>query len=188
MSETEPEQKKKGKFTGNRHDWVALKSEWLQTNLSLNKFREQKGITSALFYKTIDTDKWYADRARIDSKAMQKLEDKLVSVKVKKWSEYSKLWGAVKSQAASILNKTRNPDGTITPLDTVALRNLTASIETALKCERLIEGESTENVSKTIDVYGHILGLSEEVNDPRNSQKELTGQTLEAQQLIQDQV
>jgi hypothetical protein len=151
----------KSKPQGKKYDWEALKREWLQSsNVTLNQFRLSKGIAQAHFYRTINAEEWIETRAKIDKRAIQRIEEKAVNSIVNKWDDYSRLWKAVKAQAAAILNKTRQKDGTIVPMRPTDLVNLTNSIETALKSERLIHGESTENIEERItkeEIQGFIF-------------------------------
>lgn len=168
------------------HDWEALKVEWLATNLSINQFRETKDIQPAVLYKAIDVEDWYQARSKMHQRTLEKLSNKKADMLVRKYEDYYKLWGAVKGQAASILRKTQKPDGTIEPLLPSELRSLTEALERALKSERLLDGESTENFNTGIDVYNFILKA--ESNEIRLSDQQSAEQGLETQQPLQNQI
>lgn len=148
-----------------KYDWDALKTEWISTNKSLNQFREEKGIGSSTFYQNISREEWEAARKKVNDRALEKTIERTSTQIAKKWADYSKLWNAVKTQAAHILKATQRPDGKVVPLRTGQLVQLTMAIETALKSERLIDGESTENVHNKVDVYN---AIAQSVSDKKD--------------------
>ena len=144
------------------HDWNKMKMEWLESDLTINKFRETKEINNGYFYTNIDVDDWYKAKHELDKKTLNKLTNKLSTEIANKYSDYNKLWKAVKIQAASIIKKTQKKDGTISPMSTYDLNNLSRVIETALRSERLIQGDSTENQKVEFDVISYVQGRMRE--------------------------
>lgn len=128
-----------------KYDWPALEAEWLQCpEETLDSFRVRKGVPNAThFYKRARQFKWAEKKAEIIARARKKIMTRTANAVAERWGDYTKLWSAVKFQAAAILKSTRDAEGNIIPLDPQKLSQLSNAIETALKSEKLIAGEST---------------------------------------------
>lgn len=131
-----------------RHlDWPALKTEWLQGNDTLNKFRERYKIGTNVFYPHVEKEKWNEAKADILRRAEAKAATIAVNTKVKEWERQINLWQAVEGIAARLM--TRRQD----TMNAGELAALSAAIERALKSQKLILGQSTENVeSKSLSM------------------------------------
>lgn len=152
------------------YDWGALKLEWLNTDLTLNQFREKKGIDTAHFYRSINAEQWHDARQDIYKKALNKLQERKSTQLASRYDDYLKLWGAVKVQAARILKDAHDQND---PLKPSQLAQLTQAIETALKSEKLILGESTENVAHNVNLRNAIIEDIRKSNaDPNKVSKE----------------
>ena len=174
-------------------DWEALKIEWLSSNLNLNQFRESKKIDKAHFYKSIDIEKWQEARQTIYNQALKKLQNKKSTAIANRYDDYLKLWGAVKIQAVRILKDSQTASK---PMRPGQLAQLAQAIETALKSEKLILGEATENVAHNVNlrdaIIGHIKKTGADPNvinidEVEAYEKSVTGeQVLPAEQPVPD--
>ena len=124
-----------------RWDYAALKAEWLQGEETLKAFAARKGITAeGTFYRKVKEYGWAEARERIRSAALAKIEATTVKKYAAEWERQMKLWTRVEDLADSIM--TRREEF----IDGSELAQLTAALDRALKSQRLIRGESTENV------------------------------------------
>jgi len=131
-----------GKPSSTRYDWPALKAEWLQGNESLNQFRIRKGIGNQnIFYARVSEDGWVEAKERIIRTALEKTEAAVAEKYGQEWDRQMKLWSAVEGLAGRIM--TRKAES----MDSNELAQLTAAIERALKAQRLILGQSTDNMA-----------------------------------------
>jgi hypothetical protein len=145
-----------------RHiDWPALKAEWLSGNDSLNHFREKHKIHLNVFYPNIEKGKWREAKDEIMKRAEARAATIAVNTRVEEWKRQMNLWQAVEGIAAQIMTRRREN------MNAGELAALTSAIERALKSQKLILGESTENVeSRSLSMT--ILKLIEKVeNDGR---------------------
>jgi hypothetical protein len=135
---------KKPPIRQRRHDWAALKAEWLTSKETLNTFRIRHKITSRnWFYAQVEAKGWVEDKLAIEKKALAKLGDAQADLLAQDWTRQLKLWRAVENQAAAILRRFTEEDGTPRGMDAQELTQLASALEKALKCQKLIKGEPT---------------------------------------------
>lgn len=127
-------------------DWPALKAEFLASQDNPHSFMKRKKLLGKMaiptFYKIVSEQKWLEDRADINQKALDNTKRSLVEQKTKEWDRQIKLWHAVEGIAAKIMSMRANT------MDGGELAQLSSALERALKSQRLILGESTENISE----------------------------------------
>lgn len=125
-----------------RHDWDALRLEWLAGTDTMSAFRDKKGISRSLFLRMTKKHKWKEAREKLRAKVIAKGQEKVEGIVAKRWEQQMRLWGDVESQVQSLLSKKKG-------LKASDVAALSVALERALKSQRLIRGESTENtVSK----------------------------------------
>jgi hypothetical protein len=131
------------------YDWDGLKNEYLAGNWpTLNQFRAYKEIDKPTFYNAVDVDDWYAAKQRIIDRTLSKLETAKSNELVKQWSDYGKIWDALKKETIAVIKQTLSPDGkTIQdPLTPGDIDRLSSSIDRIFKNERLHYGQTTEEI------------------------------------------
>jgi hypothetical protein len=139
-------------------NWPALKAEWLAGNETLNQFRKRYRISGSNFYYLIHKQGWIEAKEEVLKRAEAKAATIAVNTKVKEWQRQMNLWQAVEGIAARIMSRRAES------MNAGELAALTSAIERALKSQKLILGQSTENVeSHTLSMT--ILKLIEKVEN-----------------------
>lgn len=140
-------------------DWDSLKSEYMQGNMTLNELRLKHNINGqANFYKQVNSRKFEEARQKIRTKAVQKIENNQIKRYAKEWDNQMSLWQNVESMAQKIMSRKRET------LEPDELSSLSTAIEKALKSQRLILGESTEN-NANVNVHAALADLLEKEGD-----------------------
>lgn len=139
-------------------DWNALKVEFMTTDMSLNAIREKHNIADKNhFYKK--TEDWKEERRKLHEKTLQKIKSKALNNTVKEWERQQKLWHAVEIQAGRLLQSSLDKKKVLKAGEVMAL---TVAIEKALKCQKLILGESTENIA-THSIHKHLIEINKRI-------------------------
>lgn len=136
----------KSRGINKRHDWDALKAEFICGFESLAAFAARKGITSYMVYAKADDAGWVQARQEVKEKAMDEAKSHAVTVVAERWKKQLSLWEAVEAHAAQLLRKGVQDGKIVMPMEPGELAQLTSALDRALKSQRLIWGESTENV------------------------------------------
>lgn len=134
------------KGTGRLINWLALKADFIQSNETLFQFLQRHGIKNEQWFYRMARKYGFREAQEASRiKAVEKVSDSTARKYAVEWERQMKLWRAVESVAARILNEMaeKRPQR----MDASKLANLTAALERALKSQRLVLGESTENVN-----------------------------------------
>jgi len=125
--------------------WDKVRADFISSDLTITEVAQKHSITNIDYlWKIAKRGHWKEMRDEIRKGALEKYKEKAKGDIARKWESQEKLWKAVEIQAASILKSTQSDDGkTISPLDPKELSALTQSLERALKCQKLLSGEST---------------------------------------------
>jgi len=141
-----------------RINWAEVKKEFLASDEPLTAILSKYKISTGRNV-TKKTQGWIQEREELYQKAIEKIKHKIVNKTAKEWDNQIKLWKAVESEAAKILQKSLKGEEQLNPRD---LANLTASIERALKSQKLIKGEATD-VSEQRNIHLDLVDLVEKV-------------------------
>jgi len=133
-----------GKKRTRRINWLKIKQEYMSSTKPLSailaKYKVSRGRNTQNH-----TAGWIEEKKQLQNQVISKIKNKVVKKQIKEWERQQKLWKDIEIQAAKILKKYSNQNMTISPKD---LASLASAIQTALKSQRLIKGESTENIDQ----------------------------------------
>lgn len=169
-----------------RINWNALKVEFMTGDMTLNELRIKHDIVGmANFYK--QATGWLEEREKLHKKAIEKIKSKTLNNAVKGWEDQQKLWKAVEVQAGRLLQKSLSDEKGLRPRD---LDNLASAIEKALKSQRLILGQSTENVANS-SIHKHLIEMNRKIENNEDIidadiPEEIKDKITEDSNLIQD--
>lgn len=139
------------KSTG-KYDWGLMKSEYFSNpNMQLSHLREKYGITPHAFWPVVRG--WSFEKMRLQQRAVEKVENKLVNVYSQFVDNTKRLLVAINQQMARAIQRTlkKNPETgemeIAIPLRASELNQMSNSISINMKTIRLLEGKSTENIA-----------------------------------------
>lgn len=154
------------------YDWTTLKAQFLQFEGTPADFFRQSGLKSEHnFYRQIKRQKWVAERDALKRRALQPLLRSTEAALRSKWKKQLALWGQVEDMASMMLQagiKVDKKDGKeVVTLNMTAseLSNLTSAIQNALRGQRLVLGESTDNVASH-NIHEDLVRVVNEVENP----------------------
>lgn len=151
-----------------RHDWEALKVEWAQSGLTLNAFRELKGIeNSSWFYAKVDEHKWVEYRADLVLKSQNELAKQTARVIVKDWVKHADLWEELEEVVRETFKNNREGKKKI---NTNELAQIANALEKALRAQRLMTDKSTSNVAHG-SVHRRMVEIIKQIKAEKNDAK-----------------
>jgi len=145
------------KSQSHKINWHKIKGEYLTSTDSLRSVLRRYKVSGGLNTEN-HTKGWKVEREKLHNKIVETIKSKMVTTEVTKWEQQTKLWKAVEGEAEKILD---TYTGTDYKMDVKDLSNLCQALQTALKSQRLIVGESTENVS-TKNIHIDLVELIKE--------------------------
>lgn len=128
-------------------DWGALKQEFIATYENVREFALNRNLKLSRVYKQSIKDMWIEDRVRIQDAALKKAEKKTEANLTARWEDQIKLWRGLQHVLARKIKHALEEGGDMT-ISAGDVRNLAAALKDALLSQRLIHGESTENVEQ----------------------------------------
>lgn len=146
-------------------DWEALKSEWLQSKETMNKFRMRHGIDQALFYRTTKRLGWKKEKQKLDKNALQKITNRLVNERVKDWTQYRSAQNGLMESVQDIIQRTRNASGKITrSMKTSDVRQLASALKDLTQNQSFMDGGPTER-SESKNLHMEMVRIVQEIKD-----------------------
>ena len=147
-----------------RINWTKIKLEYMTSDQNvatvLKKYKVSSGKNA-----TKHTKGWIKEKVKLNQRVLEKVKSKVVNTEVKQWDNQIKLWKAVESQAAMLLSEKMKVKETFDPRE---LDNLASAIQKALQSQRLIMGESTENIERK-NVHLDVVELIREIENDRTN-------------------
>lgn len=139
------------KSTG-KYDWGAMKSEYLSNpSMQLSHLMNKYRVTPHAFWPVVAG--WSHEKMRLQQRAVEKVERKLVNVYSQYVENTKRLLVAINQQFAKSIQRTLRPNPTtgemeiIVPLRTMELNQMSSALAVNIKTIRLLEGKSTENLA-----------------------------------------
>lgn len=128
-----------------RHDWDSLKVEWASSGLTLNAFRESKGIVnSSWFYAKVEEHKWIEYRSELALKSQNEIAKQTARAIVKDWTKHARLWEELEEVVSEAFKNNREGKKKITTNELAQIAN---ALEKALRSQRLMADKSTSNIA-----------------------------------------
>lgn len=143
---------------GRRIEWFSIKTDYMSCEDSIAKVLKKHDVGQSGGLNIHNhTRGWIDERKKLHNRILERLKTKVVNASVKEWDRQLKLWLKVEDRAKDILEaKKKKP----TAKD---VANLSIALEKALKSQRLIAGESTENLKST-SLHLQLIQLSKKIN------------------------
>lgn len=139
------------KSTG-KYDWGLMKSEYLSNpSMQLSHLMKKYGVTPHAFWPVVAG--WSREKMRVQQRAVEKVENKLVNVYSQYVDNTKRLLVAINQQMARAIQRTLRPNpqtGEMEiafPLRATELNQMSSAISINMKTIRLLEGKSTENLA-----------------------------------------
>lgn len=129
-------------------DWGALRQEFLETTESVAEFARRKDIGNARLQDRASRGKWVESRDRIVRAALARADKKLETKMAGKWESHLKLWGGIDSIVARAMMKINQAAQNGDPISAAEVRQLAGALKDSTIVQRLLKGESTENVDQ----------------------------------------
>lgn len=179
-------EKKKNRKPRRIIDWFEVKRDFISGTDTLTNVLNKHNIIFSGPNVQNHTRGWVEERKALHNKILEKIKSKFVTHNVKKWDKQIKLWLKVESVAKDLLEKKVDDKSDISAKD---LANISIAIERALKGQRLIAGESTENL-ETKSMHLQIIELSKKIERGEriaDIPEEIEEQIMENTESLQDQ-
>ena len=110
-----------------------------------------------------NTKGWREKKEELIDAIIEKTKNKVATKFAKDWSNQFKLWKAIEIQAGAILRKTIGENNEIIrPMNANELASLAGACERALKSQKLLHGEATENTNIN-NLHSAIVNVIHEV-------------------------
>ena len=129
-----------------RLNWQEIKAEYMASELPLiaMKAKHCPEMSRQQWYR--HTGHWRQDRDGIRQVSYKSAEKRIIEDKARKYANYSKLLKGIQAQVISIFKRYTDENGNMKPMEPSQVKALSETIVGALKGDRLIEGDTTDNV------------------------------------------
>ena len=140
-------------------NWEKIKRDFLFSDDTLNKVANRHNLSNPCIYKHAKAENWPEQKKKFQQNVTHEIAEEMTDQSVEEWKNQIKLLRAVEYQAAKILRKYHGDDKpAIKPSHLV---NLAFALNISLKSQKLIHGQSTENVATEESHYKSIMFLME---------------------------
>ena len=151
-----------------KFDWDTLKQEFICGSESLNAFRIRKGINRDWAYKKAKENDWEGSRQRLKESASRQIEKKYEKDLVSTWGHFLEPLEEIREKVSLLIQRETN-----TPKD---FKDLAGALDILVKNLRLLKGESTQNISKRVNVHQLI---SQEIRKENSNGRAYTREDIE---------
>lgn len=167
-----------------KYDWLKLKSEFIQTELTLTAFAKRRGIKAMdHFFRVADREKWKEDRELVRKQAFEKTREKLADRVAARWEKEYNLFEKADALAKGLMAKNKD-------WEAIELSHITRALLNSLNAKRMIKGESTEGGTVNKHLHMAVVEVLKAEKDGQVSKIGLNNAwepIVENTKLIQDQ-
>ena len=146
-------------------DWIKIKNEYINTNISYRKLAKKYDISFSTLEKTARKEHWKElrekQRDRVEMKLRQKTADKIVDAEVDRLAELLKLTDEAQKQiyiAMSQLGKYMDMFGNIHESDIVDVAKLKKLVSAMKDIKDIVRVDTGTDMQKLDEVLGKIEG------------------------------
>lgn len=142
--------------------------EWLNSDETLNQFKERHSIGDGHFYMMIKRHHWEKAKEKIFRKAEEKVTNGLVKSTAKDWSQYHKVQNNLIKVIASVLEGVMDEHGEVRgDLPPEEIKRISSAFKDATANKSFLEGGPTERIEQK-SLHYEIVQMIKEAEAAKN--------------------